>query len=321
MPRTRRPLEWSTRVSLFLAYRTAKRKVYPVAKQFGVARSTVRSVVDEFFAWGFSDGPRLDLGRGLLERAQELHLDEVIALRDKGRSPEIKPAEENGRGGLDPRAALGEDPHPQRAYFGSLAGEASLDWHVSDTEAEAMVRDANAALRAYDDECLRLWLDIRQEVESRTTKKLTSDGRIIPSTGNPRATPGITSSLIDVLYAALFARVDALAWRDTEDLLHWSHDSGEPRILVCNAITVALVDHSTLDAVQRTATEWFEDRGDSLAPRARRLEQLHHDLGLLRQVVADALIRVEPAALRSNICPLCPYPEAMLEEEAAATSK
>ena len=320
MPRTRRPLEWSNRVGLFLAYRTAKRKVYPVAQHFGVARSTVRSVVNEFIAAGFSDGPRVNLGRGFLARAQALHLDEVIALRDEERSSRIPPAAENGRGGLDPGEALGEDPHSQAAYFGSLDGEESLDWHVRETEAEAMVRDANAAVRAYDDECLGLWLDIRQELEVLTTKKLKPDGRIMPSTGNPRATLGITSSLIDVLYAALFAGADALAGRDAEDVLHWGRDSRDPQVLVCNAITVARGDHSTLDAVQRTVTEWFEDRGGSLAARARRLEQLHHDLGLLRRVVANALIGVEEAALRSNICPLCPYPEAMLEEEAGGDS-
>jgi hypothetical protein len=71
MPRPK-TIKWKKRVGVFLAYRRNGGKVNPVANRYGIARSTVNVIVNEFVDMGFADRPRAKVSPVLLLIPEEI---------------------------------------------------------------------------------------------------------------------------------------------------------------------------------------------------------------------------------------------------------
>ena len=104
MPRPR-SIKWETRLAIFLDYRR-RRKVYPIAKRYGIARSTVSAIVNEFKEMGFAVAPRPSLSSTILAQAQEHHLREVLDGLGAPRTIELTNPVDNVRGRMEPGDAL-----------------------------------------------------------------------------------------------------------------------------------------------------------------------------------------------------------------------
>ena len=301
MPRPR-SIDWSTRVAMFVSYRRVGQKAYPVARNFGIARSTTGLIIKEFVESGFAVRPRAVLSAQLLARAQELHLEELaVALREP-RSISLPEPADWLRAGLEGQLALSDSPELAVPGGVPFARDDALDWHLRETAAEGVVRETNTASLDYRRRCFRLWRDIAADVEEACRFPVQAYLR-----REAHEDPAIFDGLIDELYRLVFATPTARG-RDPAGDLHW--DSSDATQLRCNSHIVAVGQAAVYRAIQNGVTRWLKTREAGYEERSRELVRLHHDLRFLQPILHEALEQVSADELRSGICPACPYPEA-----------
>ena len=299
-------IEWAARVQIFLAYRHRRQKVYPVAKSYGIARSTVRKVVEEFSEAGFSDAPRPSLSREMLGRAQEAHLSEWIGWLKKPRlhhplGPElqlqsgetISGVHAGERGDVTAREA-GIVPSP-------------LGWHLRGTPAGDTIREACGAVDEYYDRCQGLWNAIAEALESGSGLLV----RPLAEREESGDGPQIFDTMVDLIYAALYR--DS-RWGRHDDWPRWSAADDSP-ILRANRQHVADGEPSDHQAVQEAVAQFLSHNLEDYRRRAAELQRLHRDLGYLTEVVAGTLKSLTDEEVRAGICPDCPFPEIVFDED------
>lgn len=295
-------IPWKRRVDIFLDYRRAGKKVYPTANKHNIARSTVRSVVEEFMKDGFADAPRPTLSSATLEAAQKLHLQKTV---DELKTPLgirlIEPAE-RVRGGLEPvENPLDMTPGPIAALDPIWMSE-TLEWHLRGTEAERVVLDGRQAINDYDERCLSLWEDISSGLEDSCSLPVYNfyKGDDMPDR------PYVLHNLVDSLYHALWP---ALPPSELPDL-QWQISRADTAVYMALAAMAAVGSTSEHDAVRKGTEKFLAVSWEGLQSRAGELSRLYTDLGYLKEVISSTFGEVAEEVVRRAICPVCPYPEA-----------
>lgn len=297
MPRTRN-ISWERRDRIFLAFRRAG-KIYPVARQFNLARSTVDGIVREYREEGFAAQPRAQLSTETLAKAQEYHLREVLADRGRFEHLPLTVPHDRIRGRLGPEMALSDGYNDPAALPDPIRLTPRLAWHVKGTEAARLIAELRSAVRTYDWDCLSLWRacrDILVEPASPSAPPW-------PITATPEAGPvsgpcHFHTAFVDLLYRMLLGGLPP-------------PDEVEPaggRLMV-GGVVMALgdpQDHPRFEAKGRHAVQRCTQ---SLGSRAHELEGLYGDLRHVEAILRDALDNLELADLQQRICPECPYPE------------
>ena len=130
------------RVSVFLEYRRTGGKVNPVANRFGIARSTVRVIVNEFIEMGFSQSPRAKVSLDLLKQLQEQHVEELAKGLSVGSDvPGV------GVGYLNLGPGTDAEEGRQKAFEQPMPVPEEALWHLRGTKAERVIEEAISAVR------------------------------------------------------------------------------------------------------------------------------------------------------------------------------
>ena len=298
-------IEWEARVQIFLAYRLRRQKVYPVAKRYKIARSTVRRIVEEFTDGGFSDAPRPSLSPEMLGRAQEAHLSRWIGWLKEPRLHDPLGPELQVQSG---QAMLGVHPGER----GDVAAReerivpSPIGWHLRGTQTGNTISESYGAIDEYYDRCQTLWNDLAETLESSSGLSV----RPIAEREVSRHAPRIFDALVDLIYTVLYRD---LRWSPPDDWPQWSAADDSP-ILRANHQHVADGEPSDHQAVQEAVAHFLSHNFEDYRRRAVELQRLHRDLGYLTEVVAGTLKSVTDEEVRAGICPECPFPEIVFDE-------
>lgn len=299
MPRPR-SIHWERRISIFLDYRKRGR-IYPTAKHFNIARSTVRAIVDEFVEMGFSGGPRPNLSQALLVQAQEMHLTEVMDRR--GVTPTLRLAEpkENAYGGLNADQALSESAPTLAEQHDPLPLHETLIWHLSGTGASDIIEEARVAVREYDLACLSLWLGISNSLKNLCELPV----RVYNASRDRTQRPCLYHVLVDLAYKEVLG-VKTLS---RSPVSRWRSDSTDPTLLINDAGELAHCGIELHAKIKEGVTSFLFSELAAYQSKGQELLRLHGDLRYLEAILADALSSVSDQDVRKGICPSCPYPE------------
>lgn len=302
MPRPKSIL-WEKRADIFLRYRLEGRKVYPVAKLYGVARSTVAAIVDEFRSQGFSDTPRARVSKELLAEMQEQHIRQVMRYFGAPVAPgEEAPASSGflllGIGPLDAQPRDSEEEAQQAIRQDPFPLEEELAWHLTGTAAGRSVEEVRNAARDFHAERYALLRDLRLELEAECGLPVREADQGL------QAEPHILPELVRQFQRAISGETlppDWPSWTVSEDGLRMND---EP------VVTGWPDDYEN---VQKGVARFRLERFPELQRRERELERFRRDLGFLTGIVTEKLAGVQEGELRRAICPACPYPETRLE--------
>ena len=306
-------IPWETRVNVFLSYRLLGKKVYPVAKRYGVARSTVTLIVKEFVDLGFSSHPRPNLSTQTLRTLQELHLEGLVSqLRD----PSV--ASDTGgepMGLLDLTPATNEDAAREALTKNPLYIQDELEWHLGGNKAEEVFREARHAAAAFHQQDHRAWHDLREKLEGQC--RLPVRESLSDIDHEPHILPGLVHLLRNAFFDAKYhSQPPASEWEK------WVTDPEAPIFLRADGQRVAVGNSDDHESVRSGVTAFLVDDFRGFQRRFKELERLRLDLRLLHEVVEDAFKGVKEQDVRRGICPACVYPEAIVNSESTSrTSK
>lgn len=304
MPRTIKTT-WETRIRAFRLYRINGGKIYPVAKELDLARSTIARVINDFLESGFSKAPRANISVHLLTGAQELHMDEVIRSLRKPLL-RIAPPEQKTR---SERGDMGnESVNTDSSRLEGISVDRNYIWHLRGTQAEGSIEELGNAFREYDDLCMGLWQDLATELEGLSKLKLVR----IENWQENDEEPVMFDSLVDVLYRNILVS----NWgeiKKVESEINWRSNAGS-NYLWGNNMWVAIGEESEHHTVRRAVAQLVSKTFPELEARVLQLRLFHEDLKYLGEVLCQVFIEVTDNEIRSGICPACPYPEASAED-------
>ena len=311
MPRSR-SIPWEKRVLIFLEYRKRDGRVLPTADAHGISRTAVRTIVEQFRREGFSPAPRANLSPSLLRRLQEQHVLE-IEKRLSGVRNSLSlniPDEYTGFVAPTPEGPAG-------IYWPEV--DEYLLWHLKGTDAETVLTEARGALTAYSRRYNELWAEIRHTLGEET-------GLPVLDQDNPKG-PCLYATAVDLVYQEVFRRARGGASL-TPGKNRWvSGRDDKPSALsvqlpeASDRTQVAfggLPDHEN---VQRVLESWLVEPPGPVIDECRELAALYHDLLYLGPIVEDALGRVRQEDIGRGLCPDCPYPEVLLEQDDSPTEQ
>ena len=284
-------------------YRLEGRKVYPVAKRYGIARSTVAAIVEEFRADGFSDAPRAKVSKELLAEMQEQHIRQVIRYFGVPAEPgEEAPASSGflllGIRPLDAQPRDSEEEAQKAMEQDPLPLEEELAWHLKGTAAERFVEEVRNAARDFHAERYALLRDLRLELETECGLPVREADQ------GHQAEPHILPELVRQLQRAIDSETAQPEWP------RWSVADDRLRM---NDEPVVIGRPEDYEKVQQGVARFRLERFPEFLRRGRELERFRRDLGFLSGIVTEKLRGVREAELRRAICPACPYPEMRLE--------
>jgi hypothetical protein len=282
------------RVSVFLAYRLGGGKVLPVAKSFGIARSTVTSIVKEFKDLGFSEKPRAKLSMDFLVDMQDEHVRAITAHREVG-----PPALGSGTGNEKGR---------QDAMANPLPVDPDFHWHVKGTRAEQVISDETAAIHDYLSRESDTYRDLRQTLEGLCgLKERDSSPGDDPE---PHLLPALAGRLHSAFFELAFQSVPP-----SENWLDWDTVHDQPRSLRLHREVVAVGTPEDHHRTKRGGGEFLVKSFQVFQRRFSELNRLRSDLQLAYEIVAKVCRSIEESDIRRGMCPGCPYPEAMIDAE------
>ena len=287
-----RSIPWEKRIRVFLAYRERQR-VYPVAKDFDVSRSAVRTIKDEFEAAGFSTAPRAALSPELLLQLQQRHLDDVVTRL--GRAQDAFGVDSPD----DP--VVGRTPAIERTQLAD-----DLVWHIRGTEVEQQLTEIAQAVSDYYSQCRDLWDLIRLDLEH---------GSLVPVLEqNSTSEPCLYPEAVAFLYREAFRLSQSGASPSTHSWVWLSGSEDESRLVLrtlaeTNRLQVAFGDSVVRKKVQESIETYVNEGFMKIRGRARHLLALYGDLSYLETIAKDVLRKVKEEEVRGRICPACPYPE------------
>lgn len=305
MPRKRK-IDWITRVQVFLCYRHLRNKIYPTAKRFGFARSTVSMIIQEFKDAGFSMTPRSNLSPKLLVQAQDLHIKEVLAERRKGSWVTVPKPESMLRAVLELDDQSGEDIQKKAVLL-----DESLMWHLRGTTAEETVIGCQNAIDDYDRKCRGLWDYVASGLEEECGLTL----RSVRDWDPDDQSPCIFDKLVDRVYGITFS-IPAGSTDLPSSWFRWNVDqSGR---LMAGHEWAALGSPQDHESVKKGFDVFFAAHLAEYQVRVRELRGLRHDLGYISQILEHALGEDIDEGVQDGVCPECPYPERLLQLHCSA---
>lgn len=266
-------------------------KIYPTAKQLGFVRSTVKNIVGQFTSAGFSEAPRPNVPEELLRQAQNLHLHEVKrALAEPHSFRLSKPT--------DYLHAADDQGH--------IIISESLTWHLKDVENAEVLAQTQIAVDDMLGRCNILWLGIAEELVNGVDIGLIS----VEDWNEDNQEPYLFDTLVDRLYRLQFSH--SRTHESRFDGLRWTYRE-EQRILLEHHTFAATGDKQIVERVMAVTDTFVNQSFDEYSVRAFELERLYHDLQYLEPIIEESLSRVDESLVRQGICPMCPYPEVLLD--------
>ena len=294
MPRRIR-LSWHQKVGIFRTYRVLGGKGYPTAQRHGVARSTVRAVIEEFTHAGFTSAPRLQLSPDTLAKLQEKHVAEVV---DIGEHPALSiapPEDYPSRRQQRKERASSEPPMP-----------VSLQWHLKGTPVEGLLGEAEGAISEYIRLTVDLWRSVREALEQHCKMEAVEDDQIGEDWDGSR----MSTILADVAYRGLLETSFALTEQWKEDSMRGASGVPSPRTFKRGGRRIAIVFDVDLDEFIDRIRVYERKDVPAFKQRAADLIPIYKDLRYLQPIAWDALRGVSLDDIRTGLCPSCPYPEA-----------
>jgi hypothetical protein len=312
-----RTITWEKRVGIFLAYRRTGAKVNQVAKNHGVAKSTVTAIVNEFKEMGFADQPRARVSPESLQQMQERHIQRVLYPSGEPQGPDAGPGHlvAAALNQLNVTLATNEEEALKLADDDPLFVPEELAWHLKDTAAERVIQEARNAARDFHLRDYAAWRDLRLELEAACTLL---EGADYP--GGQDRVPHLIKALKNRLHTSFFDRPFKFQ-APGPDWLEWDVYPDDPLVLRLKREIVAvggLEDHQRVrDGVASFLTNSYRE----LQRRFVEVERLRSDLGLFQQVLSKTVASVSEEEIRCRICPACPYPEAQQESDTDARKR
>lgn len=299
-----RTIKWDKRVEIFLRYRLLGNKVYPVAKNHNVARSTVTLIVKEFEAMGFSDRPRPKVSTETLQLLQEHHLTGLISLL-KEPSVETSPGD-LAMGTLDITPAIREEAALEALTKNPLYVHEELEWHLRGNKVEQVFGEARDAAADYHERDHAAWRDLRAQLETLCGSPVREPRS--ESDNEPHILPYLVSLLRNAFFSLEFrSRPPSPNW------ITWDTDPAARSSLRASGQSVAVGTAEDHNKVHEGTEKFLQDHFRSFQYRFTQVERLRFDLGVMPEVVETALKGVRGEDIRKGICPACVYPEALVE--------
>ena len=300
-----RSIPYDIRAAVFLSYRRLGKKVYPTAKRYRIARSTVGAIVKEFLMEGFSEEPRASLSPTILAQAQEHHLRAVVAeLRQLHRLALDPPIERQGAV-VSQDGVLRELSDADLMRLDPLPLGEALTWHLKGTGAERISQEARHAVQVYNRRCADIWREVCSALEDKCGRPAGT----WPALNKPGDTPRFFYTLVDLAYREAFKAKPCF----TPPPQDWKPSPSEPKVLTTGSVDVAAGEPKDHLKVKEGARDFLETAIGVFQKRATELIALHRDLTYLPDIVEEGLGLVDEQVVRKGICPLCPYPEVNLE--------
>ena len=285
-------IPWQKRVLVFLAHRQNGGKVYPIARKYRVARSTVNVIVNEFEEFGFSDGPRAKLSTDLLLQMQEQHLIRMVSHPTVG-SWSLGPGTEN-------------EADRQAAFSNPLHIDEDFAWHTKGTQSEQVILEGIQAVRDYLSRESDAWRQLRSGLEERCGLPERGDDTI--NDPEPHLLPALRRQLRNVIFDRSFqSDPPPPSW------IEWDTSPNNPQVLSLRREPVAVGGPETHRRVQQGIAEFIANDFGDHQRRFIEVERLRQDLGIMQGIMSQSLDAIDQDVIRRGICPSCPYPEAMLE--------
>jgi len=301
MPRPK-TITWDKRVAVFLDYRRSGKKVNPVANRYGIARSTVRVIVREFQAMGFSEVPRAKVSKAMLKEMQEQHIASLMQLARKG----------VGRLNLGP--GTGNEASRQEAIADPLTIRDESRWHLKGTKAEQIIEEATDADRDYLRRESEAWQDLRLALEG-ACQLPERDGEIRQDP-EPHLLPALTARLREAFFSAAF-----LAESPSPDWLQWDLAPDEPAVLRLQGERIGIGNTEDHQRIKQGVTAFLATAFQKHQRSFTEVERLRQDMGLIDGIFGKAVEAITEDDIRRGICPACPYPEAGLELDAGPSPR
>ena len=299
-------IPWVIRVSVFLAYRRNGGKVYPVANDHGIARSTVNIIVKEFQDMGFSDMPRANVSPQYLMEMQEQHLQNVLHPSGGPLGPDRLTA--MAVGNLDLTPATNEEEALKLAEADPLFVQEELEWHLKGTAAERVIQEARNAARDFRRRDHAAWHDLRPALEAAC--KLPERSSLPAQDREPHLLPALKQRLRNSFFDRPFQRqTPGLEW------LEWDVYPDDPLVLRLKREWVAVGGPDDHQRVKSGVADFLANNFPNFQRRFVEVERLRWDLGLFQQVLGKTIGSVQEEEIRRRICPACPYPEAQQEPD------
>ena len=264
----------------------------PVANSYRIARSTVRIIVKEFEDLGFSSQPRARVSASLLTEMQEQHL---VSLED---------SLEKGAGRLNIGTGTDNEVDRQIALSEPLAIGDESRWHLRDTKAESVIREATDATRVYLQQEIDAWQALRRALEEAChLPEREGEFRDDPE---PHLLPALKRRLQNA-----FFNPDFLVEPPGPEWPEWDRDPVDAEVLrLRERVAIESPDDHQLviDGVTSFLANGFKDH----QRRFSEIHRLRQDMELMQGVVEKTWSEITKADIRRGICPACPYPEGSL---------
>jgi len=300
-----RPLkiEWTQRIDIFLEFRRLG-KVYPVAKNHNVARSTVDAIVREFISSGFSRQPRPALSPNTLSRIQDQHVGRLIQRFEAPAKVQLTLPSDNARGGLAPVDALSEQAIQNLKEQGLFQVSEEWVWHLRGTRADAVIKEVQQAVSDFNLQCLTFWLELAKTLSALSGLPVRPWRDWDGHSGQPQ----IFHYLVDSAYQEAF-RATASSGEPALGWPHWSSEP-DPKVLRGKQTECAIGDPADQEKVKLAVAAFVEQEFQGFVRPARELDMLYRDLQYLQDILDETLGQVDKLTVAQGICPGCPYPEA-----------
>lgn len=301
-------IDWEKRVAVFLAWRRNGRKVNPLSKSYGIARSTVNVIVQEFEGMGFTDRPRARVSTEFLQQMQEQHIQRVLYPSGEPPGPDAGPGHlvATALKQLNLTPANDEEGALKLAEADPLFFPEELRWHLKDTAAERVIQEARSAFRDFHLRGHAAWRDLRLALEAACGLQERASPVVLDR--EPHLLPALKNWLRNCFSNPAFQRQ-----APTPDWLEWDVNPDDPLILRLKGESVAVGSPKEHQRVKDGFAGVLTTSYRELQRRFVEVGRLRSDLGLFQQVLSKTVVSEEE--IRRRICPACPYPEAQQEPD------
>lgn len=310
MPRTT-SITSEDRTQAFLAWRRGGRKVYPIAKQFQIARSTLSGIVQEFLDQGFSDRPRANVSQETLLALQTAHLEAIH--QQLAPEEETSPFDLMEIRKLDLTSATNEANAQDLLNVDPLPVSAEFLWHLRETSAARIIQEARGAAQDFHCRDLESWQALRQDLEAACRLQVIEDSEA-------KEKPHLMLTIVSQIRNSFFDPT-LQEKKSPGEWITWSRDRNVTRYLLANGQRAAVGTEDDHQQVRNGVDSFLRNAHQEHRTRFREIERLRRDLALLQDLLNEALRAVTREQIHSGICPACPYPEGLQPSSIAAAPK
>ena len=244
---------------------------------------------------GFSEAPRVKVSEDLLQEMQQQHLVSLVELPRFGVGRlKLGPATDN----LKKRQEAISDPLP-------IHDESR--WHLKGTKAERVIEEARNANRDYLRRESDAWQGLRLTLEEGCQLP-ERDWEILQDL-EPHLLPTLKRRLKDAFFeGGLLAKPPSPSW------LRWDLEPQKPEVLRLQGEPIGIGSAEDHQRIKEGVTAFLDTAFQEHQKRFFELERFRQDIGLIDGILEKEVQAITEDTLRGGICPICPYPEANLQQ-------